>query len=808
MTGGMTDARASVMIGKRSIEDSRAGVRWELDAAARDQVVRVADRYGTTPACVLAATLAVLAARLDELADASVRVGPAELHLPVSPDESFEHLVRRVTAQREDRSLRGPQSQAKTGTAQREDRSLRGPQSQADDTGELAGAPTWEPVTLGWPPGAATPPGPVVASWRAMLAAAIAGPTRRLGELPVLDGDGYRTLVVAANATDRSWPLDRCLHDLVAQWARRTPTGPALRYGERVVSYAELAAAAAALAAVVRERLSGRPAPVGVCCDEPVGLVTAMLAVFQAGASYLPLDPSHPPARLGDLLADAGARLVLTTPDRAGDFAGYPIELLPGTVTPVLDAVPPREAVTGGEPPPTLPAVDPEAIAYIIYTSGSTGRPKGVAVAHRGLTNLAYAQGEVIGPAPGMRVLQFSAPCFDASIFDVVMALAHGATLCLADRADLLPGEPLAATLDRLRINQVTLPPTCLAAIGQRQLPELRVIAVAGEACPVELVRAWAPGRLMFNLYGPTETSIWTTAQECVADGRPPPIGRPIGNVTAYVLDRWGHPVPAGVAGELYIGGAGVAAGYVGRPELTAERFVADRFGGTGRLYRTGDRARWRASDAGHVLEFLGRVDDQVKIRGVRIEPGEVRAAVVEHPAVADCTVVARSDHAAGEASLTAYLVPRDGPVPVEELRTYVGARLPAPMVPAAFVWLDALPIGPTGKLDRSALPAPPAQRTGLRTAYRKPRDRVQQRIAEIFATALGVEAVGTDDDFFALGGHSVLAVRVAAEAARALGVPLSPQAVFDERTPARLAERAIELLMDQIGEGEPDDDR
>jgi len=555
------------------------------------------------------------------------------------------------------------------------------------------------------------------------------------------------------------------------------------------MTYAELACRSAVLARRLRAYGLAREEAVGVCADRSPELIVALLAVFKAGAAYLPLDPAYPHDRLRLMLRGCAARIVLTSERHAAAVRGWGAE-------PLLPAASLAGRPGLSEIGPDLPEVPPDSLAYVIYTSGSTGRPKGVAVPHRGLADVAAAQVAAFGVGPGDRVLQFSSPCFDASVFEIIMALCSEATLCLADADDLLPGEPLAATLRALRISIVTIPPTSLSAVPPDRLPDLRAVAVAGEACPAGLVRAWAPGRRFLNLYGPTETTIWATSAECVPMGSPP-IGRPLAHVTPHVLDAKLRPVPPGVAGELYLGGTGVARGYLGAPALTAARFVPDPFGHGGRLYRTGDAVRWRP-DASE-LEFVGRLDDQVKIRGFRIEPAEIRAALGAHAAVADCAVVA--DRSADGDRLVGYLVPTGDPVSSAALRGFLGATLPAHMVPSVYVWLPRLPTGPTGKLDKQGLPAPrPAPGTGLATAGGDP---VERRIAEIFTQVLGVAEVGADDDFFDLGGYSIKAVAVASRATRALGVRLSPRDVFADRTPARIADRVATLLARVPQEGD-----
>ncbi|HEX7239936.1 MAG TPA: amino acid adenylation domain-containing protein, partial [Longimicrobiaceae bacterium] len=436
--------------------------------------------------------------------------------------------------------------------------------------------------------------------------------------------------------------------------------------------------------------------------------------------------------------------------------------------------------------------VSPDHLAYVVYTSGSTGRPKGVAVTHAAAANLLSQAVETFGAEAGSRVLQTASLSFDASLLEVFLALFSGAALHVADRETVLSGTALVALLREREIDVWVSTPPLLESLPDTDLPALRTVSTGGERCSGELAARWSAGRRLLNMYGPTETTIYATGHLC-AEGaaEAPPIGRPVGGARAYVLDGRGEPVPAGVPGELYVGGTGLARGYLGEPARTAERFVPD--GGSGeagaRLYRTGDRVRWLASGE---LEFLGRVDAQVKLRGLRIEPGEIEAALREHPGVRAAAVTVRED-APGRRVLVGY-VAAGGEVAPAELREGLRRRLPEHMVPGAVVVLDALPLTPAGKVDRRALPAPAGAGEDGYTAPRTPTEEV---VAGIFAEVLGAERVGADDDFFGMGGHSLLATRVVARVRVALGVELPLRAVFEEPTVAGLARRVLALRPD-----------
>jgi len=421
--------------------------------------------------------------------------------------------------------------------------------------------------------------------------------------------------------------------------------------------------------------------------------------------------------------------------------------------------------------------------AYVIYTSGSTGRPKGVVVTHLGIPSLTAAQGEAFRVGPGSRVLQFASSSFDTAVSELCMALLRGAELILAPQARLAPGTALSRLITALGITHVTLPPAVLPLLaGEGRLPADLALIVAGEACPAGVAARWAPGRLMINAYGPTESTVCATMSGPLRSGERPPIGRPIFNTRVYVLDSNLRPVPVGSTGELFVAGRGLARGYLRRPSLTAARFLADPFGPAGgRMYRTGDLARWRPDGS---LDFLGRVDDQIKIRGYRVEPAEIEAVLCEDPEVAQARVVARQDR--GGSQLVAYVVPTpDGRVHPASLRHRVTQRLPRYLVPAAFMALDRLPLTANGKLDQAALPAPRITVAGSGPAPRTPQEEI---LCRLFADVLALPRVGPDDDFFELGGDSLLATLLAARVQATLGAEVSLVSVIEAGTPSGIA--------------------
>jgi len=557
------------------------------------------------------------------------------------------------------------------------------------------------------------------------------------------------------------------LGDLFAAWTARTPDAPAVTDGRRTWTYRELDGLANRLAHDLIRRGVGPERTVAVVLPRSAELVVAELAVAKAGGAFLPVDPAYPAERRALMLSDARPAVVLDDPAQTRPPTG------------------PDHAPRDSDRLAPLCAEHP---AYVIYTSGSTGTPKGVAVTHTGLASFAAAAAVRYDVAPGARVLQFSSPSFDASVLELCISLLAGATLVVPPDGPWL-GEELAAVLAEHRITHALIPPAALATVPAPDaggLPDLRTLIVGAEACPAELVDRWAAGRRLINSYGPTEATVvasWTGP--LAVGGGTPSIGGPLPHTEVHVLDAAMRPVPAGTGGELYIGGAGVARGYLDRPGLTAARFVASPYGPSGsRLYRTGDLARWNSEGE---LEFLGRADRQVKVRGFRIEPGEIEAALARHPRVGEAVVIVREDEP-GRQRLVAYVTavdPHRSPQPAE-LRAAVSRSLPAHMVPSAVVVLDAFPLTAQHKIDRRALPAPDTARAP-EAGHAAPRTPAERTLAGIWSDVLSVHPVGTGDDFFELGGDSVLAVRVLSRIREELGDRLSVRDLFTARTIAGL---------------------
>jgi amino acid adenylation domain-containing protein len=578
-------------------------------------------------------------------------------------------------------------------------------------------------------------------------------------DVEILSVAEQQQLLVDWNDTNAPRPEFSCLHELFEAQAKQTPDAVAVETAGERVTYRELDERANRLAAYLQTRDVMREDRVGVCLERSTEMIVALLGVLKAGAAYLPLDPTYPQERLAFMVQDAGVKLVLTAENLALDDHGNSY----------IDAVDPRNA------------------AYVIYTSGSTGQPKGVVVQHGGVCNMVAAQTSAFAVRPESRVLQFASFGFDASVSEIFMALTVGATLYLADRELLSAPDSLAQLLNEQRITHVTLPPAVLNLLNPGDFPALKTLITAGEACSAEIVAAWSKGRVFFNAYGPTESSVCATMHECEAgEVAAPPIGQPISNTRVYVLNGELQAVPIGVAGELYIAGDGLARGYLGRPELTAEKFVPDPFSRAGgeRLYRSGDLCRWLASGE---VEFLGRIDNQVKLRGFRIELGEIEAVLRAHDAVGEAVVVVSG--AGDDKRLVAYLVAAADEVSQNELRSYLKERLPEYMVPSVFMMLADIPLTASGKVDRRRLPEPDGTRPELAADYVAPATEVEELVAGIWVQVLGMERVGVNDNFFELGGHSLMATQVISRIRNTFHVELKLDQFFIEPTVSALAQ-------------------
>ncbi|HEY0739774.1 MAG TPA: amino acid adenylation domain-containing protein, partial [Herpetosiphonaceae bacterium] len=631
--------------------------------------------------------------------------------------------------------------------------------------------------------------------FRTLLEAVVVDALQRIDRLPLLTEAERHQLLFEWTATAAPIPSAHNLPDLFAEQVASRPDAGAVFDAEQGLTYRQLDARANRLARHLHV-LGVRPeSRVGVCLPRSVDMVVALLAVLKAGGCYVPLDPAYPQARLHFMLSDAQVSVVLTQQALRDQVFATTAQLC-CLDTLVLDDYP-------DAPPPVR--VLPDNLAYVIYTSGSTGQPKGVLGTQRGVVNRVQWMWRAYPFASDERCCQKTAVSFLDSVWEIFGPLLHGVPLSVIDDEVVRDPALLVGTLAEQRITRLVLVPSLLRAILdahprlQEQLPQLTCWVSSGEALPPDVARRFAeqmPHATLLNLYGSSEVAADATCCEVrqLGEREPVLIGRPIANMAAYVLDRQLQPVPIGVPGEVYIAGVGLARGYHHRPDLTAETFVPHPFSQTSgaRLYRTGDLARWRPDGQ---LEYLGRTDAQVKLRGFRIELGEVESALLEHPDVRETVALMREDRPAGVSPvqrIVAYIVPdaqhdRQTPTP-SVLRAFLQARLPSYMVPSAFVVLDALPLTPSGKIDRRALPTPDLT-IAADMAFIAPRTPLEELIAGVWAAVLGLERVGVHDTFFALGGHSLLATQVISRLRQVTGRDLPLRLLFEAPTIAQFVE-------------------
>ncbi|HEY0604223.1 MAG TPA: amino acid adenylation domain-containing protein, partial [Herpetosiphonaceae bacterium] len=622
-----------------------------------------------------------------------------------------------------------------------------------------------------------------------LLAACVAQPDLPITTLPLLTAAERRQLLGDWNATQVVYPSGLTIHQLFEAQVARTPDAVAVRWQADGLTYRELHTRAHQLARYLRASGVGPEVRVGVCLERSPELLVALLGVLLAGGAYVPLDPTYPAERLAFMLADSQAQLLVTRYDLIATLA------TPNTQVIDLDSAWPKIAATDSSWTPV--AVTEDHLAYLIYTSGSTGVPKGVAITHHNAVTMLHWARDQFTPEERAGVLAATSVCFDLSIFEIFVPLSWGGCVVLADTALHLPTLPAAAHVTLVN----TVPSAIAEILSSGSLPPgVRVVNLAGEPLPQTLSdQLYALGTVqhVYNLYGPSEDTTYSTFSR-VTPGAPPAIGRPLPNSQVYVLDAYLQPVPVGVPGEVYLGGDGLARGYLNRPELTAERFIPDPFSLTPgrRLYRTGDLACYHSDGQ---LMFLGRVDQQVKLRGFRIELGEIEAVLRRHPAVREAVVLVRDER------LVAYVTeenqePRtknlgddsDGSrfsVLGSTLRAFLAECLPGYMVPSAFMRLDALPLTPNGKIDRRALSALAIMHQPNSEAVLMPRDSLELQLVHIWEELLDVRPIGVTDNFFNLGGHSLLSVRLRERIRERFGYELPLTLVFQGPTIEQLAQ-------------------
>ncbi len=616
-----------------------------------------------------------------------------------------------------------------------------------------------------------------------LLEGILADPEQRISALPLLTAPERRWLLDEWNATAADYPRDRCFHELFAVQVTKTPDAVAAVFGEEQITYRALDQRANQLAHHLQAQGVGPDTFVGLCVNRSIEMLVGLLAVLKAGGAYIPLDPAYPRERLVFMLEDAHVRVLLTEKRLVGQLPVGDAAVI------CLDAdwdtiaqhslIAPRSAATS------------ENIAYTIYTSGSTGKPKGVMIPHRALVNFLWSMQTQIGIADDDVMLASTSLSFDIAGLEMYLPLLVGARVVIVPREVAKHGRRFAALIESSGATIMQATPTTWRMIleaGWEGNSRVHILC-GGEALSQDLAqRLFSAGHRLTNLYGPTETTIWSTMQVVESGESAVSLGRPIGNTQVYILDRHRQPVPVGVPGELYIGGDGLAKGYLHRPELTAERFVTNPFSGDAgaRLYATGDMVR---SLPDGTIEFLGRIDHQVKVRGFRIELGEIETLLERHIGVRQAVVMARED-VPGNASLAAYLIPAQMPAPsVSELRHALAAHLPEYMIPSAFLMLDAMPVTPNGKVDRRMLPAPSAIHSAQGAAFVPPEGVLELQLTQIWEEILDVRPIGITDDFFDLGGTSLLAARLVDRIDDVCGQAIPLTTLFSGATIAHLEE-------------------
>lgn len=611
--------------------------------------------------------------------------------------------------------------------------------------------------------------------YQGLLENLVADPGKRILDWTYLTAEERHQILIEWNNTKSDYPKDKCIHQLFEAQVARTPDSIALTFDERRLTYRELNSRANQLAHYLRTLGVGPEVRVGICVERSVEMIVGIVGILKAGGAYVPLDPAYPRERLQFMLEDSQAQILLTQQRLVADLSQHSLRII--CLDKDWDQI--SQEITSN-PKPTS---SPENLAYVIYTSGSTGKPKGVAIEHRATAAFLSWAISVFSPEKLKGVLASTSICFDLSVYEIFAPLSCGGSMIVTENILHLPSLPAANEVSLIN----TVPSVITELLRSQGIPpSVRTINLAGEPLKTALVRQLYEldtVREVFDLYGPTEDTTYSTF--ALRSAERATIGRPISNTQAYILDRRQHLVPIGVPGELHLGGAGLARGYLNRPELTAEKFIQNPFSRVpgAHLYRTGDLARYLPNGE---IEYLGRIDNQIKIRGLRIELGEIEAVISENPAVRENVVIAREDQP-GDKRLVAYVVLNQPISKTSELRGSLERKLPAYMVPSAFVELDRLPLTPNGKIDRKALPPP--DRTDLqRNRFVEPRDEIESKLARLWERVLDTAPVGVTDSFFELGGNSLLAARMFSETTREFGKNLPLATLFREGTIEHLA--------------------
>ena len=643
----------------------------------------------------------------------------------------------------------------------------------------------------------------MVGHFQVLLEGIVANPEQPISGLPLLTEAEKHQLLVEWNDTKTDYFNDQCIHQLFETQAEKTPDAIALVCEDQNLTYRELNSRANQVAHYLQVLGVGPEAPVGICLERSIEMIVGLLAILKAGGAYVPLDPAYPKERLKFILDDSQARIVLTRqpfldvkqwPMAGAEWCSLVSDTRIERVC--LDRDWCDIEKESGENLENEAIAD--RLAYVIYTSGSTGRPKGVGIEHRNAVSFLTWAHSVFTRDEFLGVLASTSICFDLSVFEIFAPLTCGGTVILAENALALRTIANASAVTLLN----TVPSAITELLSLGAIPtSVRVINLAGEPLRTEVVRricASTPAAKIYDLYGPSECTTYSTWMRRTPEGRQS-IGRPIANTQIYILGGHMQPVPIGVVGEICIGGSGVARGYLNQPKLTQEKFIADPFSidPGARLYKTGDLARYLPDGN---IEFLGRIDNQVKIRGFRIELGEIESVLGQHSGVRQSAVIVRED-TVDERLLVAYVVAIDDPAPsINDLRSFLKAKLPEYMIPSAFVFLESLPLTTNGKVDRKALPVPDQTRPELDAIFMSPRTPMEEMLAEIWAEVLKVEGIGIHDNFFDLGGHSLLATQVVSRMRRAVQVEIPLRALFESPTVVGLAARIEEIHQKQHG--------
>jgi amino acid adenylation domain-containing protein len=624
-----------------------------------------------------------------------------------------------------------------------------------------------------------------MAEFETLLRGIIAQPEQLISQLPLLTTAARQQLLIDWNQTQADYPDHTCLHQLVETQVNLTPDAVAVVCESQQLTYAELDRQANQVANYLIA-VGVQPATfVGICVERSLAMVVGLLGILKTGAAYVPIDPNYPVDRIEYMLADAQIEVLVTQQPL--------LQHLPQINQLVCLDTDWQQIAQAATTAPIV-TMTPADIAYVIYTSGSTGKPKGVEVRHQGVVNFLTAMQQQPGIVATDRLLSVTTLSFDIAVLEIFLPITVGARVVLLSRADAMDGRKLAATIDQAGITIMQATPSTWRLLLEAEWTGNRHLKVltGGEAISRDLAaQLLAKSASVWNMYGPTETTIWSTVEQLTADQQPISIGRPIANTELYILDAQLQPVPIGITGDLYIGGVGLTQGYWQRPELTREKFIPHPFSAdtAARIYQTGDLGRYLPDGK---VECLGRADFQVKLRGFRIELGEIEALLGQHPAIAQALVLIRED-LPGDRRLVAYVVPTTQPIAApstSELRQFLQQSLPDYFLPAAIVSINTLPLTPNGKIDRKALPIPVSANFQLQTSFVAPTTTTEITLAEIWSQVLRIDRVGTGEDFFELGGHSLLATQVISRARQAFEIDIPLQSLFEQPTITGLASR------------------